>query len=110
MYAGTIQIRTGTQPTSADDTVTGTLLVILTFGTIAFSDFIAGVGTAVEIPSGTALVTGTAGYARFLNSDSSTHSDLDIGEGSGTINFDDIDFLDGGTVSISSMTIPMPSE
>jgi len=108
--AGTIQIRTGTQPDSADDTATGTLLAILTFASTAFSDFTAGVGSAEAIASGIALVTGTAGHARFLNSDGLTHSDLDIGEGSGTVNFDDVDFLDGGTVAISSVAFSMPSE
>lgn len=106
----TIQIRTGVQPTTANDTATGNLLATLTCNSTAFATFADGAASAEAIASGTALLVGTAGHARWLNGDGTTHGDMDIGEGSGTISFDDVDFLDGGTVSISSVALTMPAE
>ena len=106
----TIQIRTGVQPTTANDTATGSLLATLTCGSTAFAAFASGAASAEAISSGTALLTGAAGHARWLNGDGTTHSDMDIGEGSGTISFDDVDFLDGGTVSMTSVALTMPAE
>lgn len=101
----TIQIRTGTQPADPNDSATGTLLATLTFSATAFGAFVSGTGTANAITSDTSVETGTAGYARLLTGGGATHSDMDIGEGSGTLNFDDVDFIAGGTAAITSMTM-----
>ena len=61
--AGTIEIRTGSQPTNADDADTGTLLATLTFSDPAFGAASNGVATASIITSdSSADATGTAGY------------------------------------------------
>jgi len=107
----TIQIREGTQPASADDTATGLLLATLTLNNPAWNSFVAGVGTgdaSLAITS-TIVGTGVAGHARLLNGDGTTHSDMDIAEGSGIFAFNDIDFVTGGTVSIGTMSITMPA-
>ena len=107
----TIQIRTGTQPTNADDAASGTLLATLTFSATAWASFASGTAAAAAITSDTDIdTTGTAGYARLLNGDASTHSDMDIGEGAGTLSFDDADFIAGGTAAITSMSITQPAE
>lgn len=109
----TLQIRTGAQPSAADNAATGMLLAILTFHTPpSWSTFEAGQAVSELITSDTNIDnTGTAGHARLLNGNGSTHSDMDIGEGLlGTLSFDDISFIAGGTASITSMLISMPEE
>lgn len=61
--AGTIEIRTGAQPTNADDADAGTLLATLTFSDPAFGAASNGVATASAVTSdSSADATGTAGY------------------------------------------------
>lgn len=61
--AGTIEIRTGVQPTNADDADSGTLLATLTFSDPATGAAASGVDTASAITQDTAAdATGTAGY------------------------------------------------
>jgi hypothetical protein len=78
--AGTIAIRTGTQPTNVGDADTGT----------------------------NADNSGTAGHARLKDSDGNIHSDCTCGQGSGDISFDNNVIVSGGTVAISSMSVTMP--
>lgn len=61
--AGTLEIRTGAQPTNADDADSGTLLATLTFSDPAFGAASNGVATASAITQdSSADATGTAGY------------------------------------------------
>lgn len=107
--AGTIQIRTGAQPTNVGDAAQGTLLGTLTFSATAFGAAVAGVATANLITSDTSAdASGTAGHARILNGSGSIHSDCTCGQGSGDIDFDNAVIVAGGTIAISSMTITVP--
>lgn len=107
--AGTLQIRTGAQPTNVGDAATGTLLGTLTFSDPAFGASATGTATASAITSDTnADASGTAGHARFLDSNAAIHSDADCGQGAGTINWDNAVIVAGGTLAISSMTISTP--
>jgi hypothetical protein len=107
--AGTIAIRTGTQPTNVGDADTGTLLATLTFSDPAFGAASTGVATASAITSDTnADNSGTAGHARLKDSDGNIHSDCTCGQGSGDISFDNNVIVSGGTVAISSMSVTMP--
>ena len=105
---GTIEIRTGTQPTNVGDADQGTLLATLTFGTPAFGNASNGVATANAITSATAVDSGTAGHAVLKTSGSTKHSDCSCGQGSGDINFDNNVIVSGGEVDITSMTITHP--
>jgi hypothetical protein len=106
---GTIQIRTGAQPGSPNDAASGTLLATLTFSATAFGAAASGTATANAITSDTSVdATGTAGYARILDGAAATIADMDIGQGSGTLNFDDTSFISGGTAAISSLTVTVP--
>ena len=108
--AGTIQIRSGTQPADADDAATGTLLATLTFSDPAFgAASTAGVATASAITDdSSADATGTAAWARVLDSDSNTIFDCDVGTSGATINLNTVSITAGATVSITSFTVTHP--
>lgn len=107
--AGTIQIRTGAQPTNVGDAASGTLLGTLTLSDPAFGSSSTGTATASAITSDTnADASGTAGHARFLDSNGNIHSDADCGQGSGTVNFDNNVIVAGGTIAMSSWTVTVP--
>ena len=112
--AGTLAIRTGSQPANPQTAATGTLLATLTFSDPAFGASSAGVATASAITSDTNVdATGTAGWARVYDSDGvdpgDSVFDMDIGQGSGTLDFDNTSFVAGGTAAISSMTVTVPA-
>ncbi len=108
--SGTIQIRTGSQPTAPDDAAAGTLLGTLTFSSTAFgSTNSSGVATANSITSdSSADNSGTAGHARLLNSSATIRGDCTCGQGSGDINFDNNVIVAGGVIAISSLTLTTP--
>jgi hypothetical protein len=107
--AGTIQIRTGSQPTNVADAAQGTLLATLTFSDPAFGAASTGVATASAITSDTnADASGTAGHFRILDSDGNIVADGTCGQGTGDLSFDNSVIVAGGTVAISSMTLTMP--
>jgi len=111
--AGTIDIFTGTQPATPQTAATGTLLATLTHSDPAFGAASVGVATANSITSDTNVdATGTAGWARIYDSDgvdpTDSVIDMDIGQGSGTLNFDNTSFVAGGTAAITSMTLTVP--
>jgi hypothetical protein len=109
LNAGTIQIRTGAQPTNVDDAATGTLLGTLTFSATAFGAPATGVVTAGTITSDTSADnSGTAGHARLLTSGAAIHSDATCGQGSGDFNFDNAVIVAGGTIAISALTMTQP--
>jgi len=111
--AGILRIRTGGQPANPQTAATGTLLATLTFTDPAFGAAASGVATASAITSDTSVdATGTAGWARIYSSDAADPADavmdMDIGQGSGTLDFDNTSFVIGGTAAISSMTVTVP--
>lgn len=108
--AGTIEIRSGTQPATANDAATGTLLATLTFSATAFGAASAGVATAASITQdASADATGTATWARIKNGSAATVFDCDVGTTGATINLNTVSITTGGTVSITSFTITHPS-
>ena len=109
--AGTIEIRSGTQPASANDAAAGTLLATLTFQTIAFgAASTAGVATVTPSIVGdtSADLTGTATWARIKTSAGATVFDCDVNTTGATINFNSVDFVVGGTVDITAFTVTHP--
>lgn len=108
--AGTIQIRSGTQPADADDAATGTLLATLTFSDPAFgAAAVTGVATASAITDdSSADATGTATWARVLDSNSNTIFDCDVNTTGATINLNTVSITAGATVSITSFTVTHP--
>jgi hypothetical protein len=109
LNGGTIQIRTGAQPTNVGDAAQGTLLGTLTMNATAFGAPSTGVVTAASITSDTSAdASGTAGHARLLSSGAAIHSDADCAQGSGTFNFDNTTIVAGGVIAISAFTITSP--
>jgi len=109
--SGTIEVRTGAQPTNVDDADSGTLLGTLTFGSPAFGGASNGVATANAISSDAdADASGDAGHVRIKKSDTNIHSDAVAGESgdSPDVEFDNKSIVAGGTIAISSMTITQP--
>lgn len=111
--AGTIQLRDGTQPASANDAASGTLLATLTFSATAFSAAnTSGVATANAITGdSSADATGTASWARILSGGGATVFDCDAGEAadSATVTLDNKSIVAGGTVDCTSFTLTQPS-
>ena len=111
--AGTINIYSGTQPTTANDAVgAGTLLATLTFSATAFgATATTGIATASSITGdSSADATGTAAWARILNGSAATVFDCDVTAtgGGGTIELNTVSIVSGGTVDITSMTMTHP--
>jgi hypothetical protein len=109
--AGTINIYSGTQPTTANDAVgAGTLLATLTYSATAFGDAsTSGVATAASITGdSSADATGTAAWARVLNGSAATVFDCDVGTSGATINLNTVSIVAGGAVDITSMTMTHP--
>lgn len=107
--AGTIQIRTGAQPTNVGDAAQGTLLATLTFSDPAFGAAAAGAATASAIASDTSVdSSGTAGHFRLLDGDGNIVADGTCGQGSGDLSFDNAALVLGGTCAISSFVITVP--
>lgn len=104
--AGTIAIRTSTQPTNVGDADQGTLLGTLTFSDPAFGNSATGVATASAITSDTnADASGTAGHFRIKDSNAAIHSDGTCGLGSGDMSFDNNVIVAGGTIACTAMTV-----
>ena len=110
--AGTIQIRTGSQPAGPDTGATGTLLGTLTFSDPAFGNASSGVATADTITSDTSAdATGTAGYFRILDSNSNAIFDGSITAtgGGGDLTLNSVSIIASGTIAISAMTVTVPA-
>ncbi len=109
LNSGSIQIRTGPQPTNVGDAAQGTLLGTLLFSATAFGAPATGVVTAAAITSDVnADNSGTAQHARLLDSGAAIHSDASCGQGSGDFNFDNAVIVAGGTIAVSSLTLTAP--
>jgi hypothetical protein len=110
--AGTIEIRSGTQPANANLTATGTLLATLTFNTTAFGDAnTSGQADAAAITADTSAdATGTATWARIKTSGGATVMDCDVGTtaSTATLQLDSVNIVAGGNVAITAFSVTMP--
>lgn len=77
--SGTLEIRTGTQPASANDVATGTLLQSITLPVTAFGAGAAGTVAKAGTWSSTVLATGDPGWARFISSVGDRRLDVSAG-------------------------------
>ena len=109
--AGTIEIRTGTQPANPDTAASGTLLATLNLSATAFGAADAGTATANAISDDTdAAASGTATWFRAYSGAGTAVIDGSAGESGTDLILDDAAIVAGGTVSISSWTVSMPGE
>jgi hypothetical protein len=104
-YAGgTLEIRTGSQPASANAAASGTLLCTINLPNPAFSAPVNGVLTKTGTWSGTAIASGIAGWARFIGT-GGEHIDAAIGS---DLTIDNANVVDGGTVTVNTYTHTQP--
>lgn len=112
LAAGSIEIRTGSQPATANTTATGTVLGTITLLNPAFGDAVTGT-IALSVPiETTAVADGTAGYARFLTAGSVPVLDAAITEagGGGQLIIDTASVLISDTLKVLAFTYTRPKE
>lgn len=111
--AGTVKIYSGTQPASANNAASGTLLVTFTLNDPAFGAAASGAASLVVSPaiSATAAATGTAGWFRMETSTPGTVIDGSVTAtgGGGDMTVDNTSITSGQTVNLTSGTVTMPS-
>jgi len=109
--AGTIQIRTGAQPATADLAATGTLLATLTMADPSFAAAVAGVNTMDTTPvlTTTGVAAGTAGWFRMLDSNGLTVMDGAVATSGAELNMNTTTISIGVTVEITAGTVTMPA-
>jgi len=110
--AGTIQIRTGTQPASADSPASGILLVTVALSDPAFGPASNGSANLAGVPlSAVAVADGTAGWFRMLDGDGNTVLDGSVSAtgGGGDLQLSTTTITTGLTVEITSGTVTMPA-
>jgi hypothetical protein len=107
--SGVLEFRTGTQPASANDAASGTLLASITLPADAFAG--AASGSAAKAGTWQAAVTaaGQAGWARMRNSGDTLRMDMSVGQGSGDIDFDVVDWEVDGVVTVDTATLTQPA-
>lgn len=105
---GYLYIRTGAAPAETTDADTGTLLSTHALSNPSFGAAAATVSTANPIANATCAATATAGHWRIKNAAGVTILQGTVGLTGSDINFDDVDFEAGATVSITSFTLTQP--
>lgn len=108
---GTVQVRTGAQPASADDPATGTLLATFTLADPAYGAAVAGVAAldATPVLSTAGVADGTAGWFRMLDSTGAVVFDGAVGIAGQQLNLNTTTIATGVTIQITSGNITMPS-
>lgn len=108
--AGTVEIYTGSQPADPNSAPSGSLLATITIPNPAFGAASGGLITKSGTWSTTATGTGTAGYARFISSDTLKTMDVAVSgvPGSNDLLINTVDIVTGNTVSIVSLTLAEP--
>lgn len=108
-----IEIRTGSQPASADDAATGTLLATITCADPSFTAAVSGVAALDTDPvlSTTGVAAGTAGWFRLLDSTGATVLDGSVTAtgGGGQLELSTTTISVGLTVQVTSGSITMPA-
>lgn len=100
---GVVAVYTGTQPATANDAATGTLIVTITLADPAYGAAVGGVATADvdPVPSATAVASGTPGWYRIKDSTGATVRDGSLTGASAVAS--------GDTVQIAAATLTMPA-
>jgi hypothetical protein len=106
--AGTLDIRTGAQPTDPATAATGTLLATLTLSATAFAAASSQSSALNAVTSATAAATGTAGWFRLKNNAGTGIIDGTVGTSGAELNLSSTSIVSGGTVSITSGSITLP--
>ena len=109
---GYIEIRDGVKPVNPQTGIGATvLLTTMNFSLPAFGNFSNGISLANSIANDTNVdETGVATWFRIYDRNGTAIMDGDITiAGGGDIEFDNVNFIKGGVVAITSLTPTMPS-
>jgi hypothetical protein len=106
--SGTLQIRTGAQPATANDAAAGSLLATINLPSSPFGSPASGVVSKANTWSAVATGTGVAAHARFISSDGLKTFDCSIAESGADLDIDDEDVVLGGNVVVSAFTYTVP--
>lgn len=106
--AGTIDIRTGAQPTDPAAAATGTVLATFTLPATAFAAFVSGTGSLNTVAAVPASATGTAGWFRMKNNAGTGVIDGTVGTTGAELNLSTTSITAGGSVSITGGSLSMP--
>ncbi len=108
---GYVEFRTGGKPTNPQTLATGTLLATLHFSNPAYGSFSNGLAIANPIVSDdNVAASGVCGYFRVYDCDDTPlwDGDVTITGGGGDIEFDNINFIQGGTVHLTQLDAIYP--
>ena len=100
----TLEIRTGSQPATANTAASGTLLATITLPASPWAAASGGSVAKQNTWSATASATGTAGWARLIGGSNA----LDVAIGTDWT-IDNASIISGGTVTVTSASITVPS-
>lgn len=108
--AATVEIRTGTIPATPATAASGTLLATVTLIDPAAGAASNGVATITDSVSVTGVAAGTAGYARFKDSNGVAVFDCDVTAtgGGGAIELSTTTISVGVTVDLGALTYTQP--
>lgn len=111
--AGTLKIYTGSRPAGPATAATGTLLAEFTLNDPAFATAaaVATLDITPEIADSAANNTGTAGYARFADSDGNGRLDCTVTAtgGGGEITLNTTSIVSGAVVTVTGCTVTAPA-
>lgn len=108
--AGSLQIRSGSRPASANDAATGTLLATVTLQNPAFDASASGTKIVNDPGPVTGSADGTATWARFLDSDGNTCFDGSVTAtgGGGDVELNTTTISTGVNFDITGGSVTMP--
>src|SRR5688500_2451873 len=89
--SGSLKSYTGSQPASANDAASGTLLATITLPADSFAGAASGVASKSGTWSDTVDTSGQASWARFANAGDTLRMDVDVGQGAGELSLDEDD-------------------
>lgn len=109
--AGYLEIRTGSAPASPQSPATGILLVTIELNDPAYGAPANGVASldASPVPSGTAVATNTAGWARLYDSDDNPVADGLCSTSGAFVNLATTSIVSGAVVSVTSGSLTVPA-
>lgn len=111
---GYLRVYSGTKPTNPDTALSGqTLMAELRFAATAFGTPSGGSAAAATIASVTAAAGGTPVWFRVLKSDGTTvvgDGDVTATGGGGDLTFDNMTWVAGGTVQVTSFSLAEPAD
>lgn len=109
--AGTVELRSGAQPASANDADAGTLLATFTLDDPAFGAAATGVATAAAIAAVTGVAAGDAGHFRAKDSNGNVILDGSVTAtgGGGDMELNTITISIGVDVEVTAWTVTMPA-